>query len=116
MNKENTNAVSFGAPPARVTRARAKALGTSSAVPPPSKPLQDQKRVLRVKSKREALDENSRSTVVADSFQHKRRAVLKDVTNSACEDSNVNIISTTKVQVNPHIQFLVVANFAKFEL
>lgn len=116
MNKENTNVVSFGAPPARVTRARAKALGTSSAVPPSSKPLQDQKRVLRVKSKREALDEDSGSTVVTNSFQHKRRAVLKDVTNSSCEDSNVNIIGTTKVQVNPHIQFLVVANFAKFEL
>lgn len=114
MNKENTNAANFEAPLARVTRARAKALVTSGGMPPSSKPLQDQKRVLRVKSKRSALDENGVSAFATASFQHKRRVVLKDVTNISCENSKVNIIGATKVEVNVYAQCLVVAEFAKF--
>lgn len=114
MNKENTNAANFEAPLVRVTRARAKALVTSGGMPPSSKPLQDQKRVLRVKSKRSALDENGVSAFPTASFQHKRRVVLKDVTNISCENSKVNVIGATKVEVNVYAQCLVVAEFAKF--
>ncbi|XP_062098584.1 cyclin-A2-2-like [Humulus lupulus] len=98
MNDENTNVANFEESGVRVTRARARALGTSGGVLPPLKPSQDQKRALRAKSKRANLDENKASMVAPASFQHKRRAVLKDVTNISCENSNFNNISACKVQ------------------
>lgn len=102
MNDENTNAANFEEPAARVTRARAKALGTSGGMLPPLKPSQGQKRVLRAKSKRAALDENKASAVATGtaSFQHKRRAVLKEINNISCGSSNFNIINASKVQVH----------------
>ncbi|PON57964.1 Cyclin [Parasponia andersonii] len=96
MNDENTNAADFEEPLARLTRARAKALETSGGMLPPLRPSQGQKRVLRAKSKRAALDENKASAVATASFQHKRRAVLKDVTNVSCENSNFNIVNASK--------------------
>ncbi|CAL9231541.1 unnamed protein product [Arabidopsis halleri] len=60
----------------RVTRSRAKALGVSMS---PSKPAfkQEPKRVPRASNKRRASD--------VTAYKHKRRAVLKDVTNTLAE-------------------------------
>lgn len=100
MNDENTNVANFEESGVRVTRARARALGTSGGMQPPLKPSQDQKRALRAKSKRANLDDNKASMVGSASFQHKRRAVLKDVANISCENSSFNNISASKkVQV-----------------
>lgn len=100
MNKENIIAAKFEEPTVRITRARAKALSTSGGILPSSKGLikQDQKRVLRTNSKRPASDENKPNATTAG-LQHKRRAVLKDVTNVFCESSYMNCINATKVQV-----------------
>lgn len=102
MNKENTHVANNEEPSGRITRARAKALGASvgilPSVEPPFKP--DQKRGLRENSKRAASDESKGPAIATDGLQHKRRAVLKDVTNNFCENSNVEDIDTSKIQVN----------------
>ncbi|KAM6544027.1 hypothetical protein CsatB_008474 [Cannabis sativa] len=93
MSDENTNVANFEELGVRVTRARARALGTSGGVLSQLKPSQDQRRALRAKSKRENLDENKPSTVAPASFKHKRRAVLKDATNISCENPNFNNVN-----------------------
>lgn len=100
MNKENTIAAKVEEPTIRITRARAKALGTSGVILPSSKPTnkQDQKRVLRTNSKRAASDENKPTVTAIAGLQHKRRAVLKDVTNMFCENSYMDCIIATKCQ------------------
>ncbi|CAK7353480.1 unnamed protein product [Dovyalis caffra] len=98
MNKENATAAKLEEPATRITRARAKALGTSVGIFPASKPSfkQDQKHLLRSKTKRAASDENkSALTSIAD-FKHKRRAVLGDVSNIFCENPHLNYINATK--------------------
>ncbi|KAL5559235.1 hypothetical protein UlMin_035446 [Ulmus minor] len=102
MNTENTNAVNIKQPPVRVTRARAKALGASDGLPPCSKPSfgQEQKLVLRANSKRAASDENKASAIATASFQYKRRAVLKDVTNDSNKNTNLGILKASQVQTS----------------
>lgn len=116
MNEENTTAAKLEEPTARITRARAKALGTSGGVLPAPKPSfkQDQKYALRSKTKRAASDENKAVATAIAGLQHKRRAVLKDVTNISCENSCANCIDATKIQVRlccfvvcvPNVKFL----------
>ncbi|KAJ0090926.1 hypothetical protein Patl1_12827 [Pistacia atlantica] len=98
MNKENVTAAKVEEPTSRITRARAKALGISGGVFPSAKPTvkPDQKHAHKVNSKR-AADENKASTTATSGLQHKRRAVLKDVTNIS-ENSNVNCNNVAKVQ------------------
>ena len=100
MKKENKTAAKVEEPTARITRARAKALGSSGGIFPSSKPSfkQDQKHVLCSKFKRAASDENKASTGAPAGIQQKRRAVLEDVTNVLCENSHINI-HPTKIQV-----------------
>uniref|UniRef100_A0A5B7CC44 Putative cyclin-A2-2-like n=1 Tax=Davidia involucrata TaxID=16924 RepID=A0A5B7CC44_DAVIN len=97
MNKESRTAAKFEEPTVRITRAQAKALGSSGEFPP-SKPFikQDQKRVLRPNPKRAASDENKPGITVA-CLQHKKRAVLKDVTN-ICDNSYINSINAAKIE------------------
>ncbi|KAI9191844.1 hypothetical protein LWI28_014398 [Acer negundo] len=99
MNKENTAAAKAGEPTARITRARAKALGSSAGIFPSSKPAfkPDKKQALRSNSKRAASDENKAPTNAVSGLQHKRRAVLRDVTN-ICENSQINCIDVAKLQ------------------
>ncbi|KAH7574192.1 hypothetical protein JRO89_XS03G0263900 [Xanthoceras sorbifolium] len=99
MNKENTTAAKAEEPTARITRARAKAMGSSGGVFPSSKPTfkPEQKRALRGNSKRAASDESKAPVNVASGLQHKRRAVLKDVTN-ICENSQINCINVSNLQ------------------
>lgn len=101
MDKENTTAAKVEKPTVRITRARSKALGLSGGIFPSSKPSfkQDQKHVLRSKFKRAASDENKASMAAPAGTQHKRRAVLEDVTNILCENSLMNRIHSSKIQV-----------------
>ncbi|CAA3014264.1 cyclin-A2-1-like [Olea europaea var. sylvestris] len=100
MNKENRSSEVIG-PTVRVTRARAKAFGSSGGLPPsyPST-KQDGKRVLQTNSKRAASDENKPGASSSAFSQHKKRAVLKEVTNILCENSYRNCINATKVQLS----------------
>lgn len=101
MNKENKTAAKIEEPTSRITRAKAKVLGTSGGIFPSSKPTfkRGHKHVLRVNPKRAASDENKASVAATSGIQHKRRAVLKDVTN-ICENSQRNYSSFAKIQVS----------------
>lgn len=98
MNKENATAAKHEEPTTRITRARAKASGTSVGLFPASKPSfkQDQKHPLGAKTKRAASDENKSCSTSVAGLKHKRRAVLKDVTNVLCENSHLNCNIATK--------------------
>ena len=101
MNKENATATKLEDPATRITRARAKAFGTSVGIYPASKPSfkQEQRHPLRAKTKRAASDENKSASTSINDFKHKRRAVLKDVSNIFCENSHQNCINATKQHV-----------------
>ncbi|KAL6212168.1 hypothetical protein ACLB2K_017389 [Fragaria x ananassa] len=101
MNKENKNAARVEEPSVRITRARAKAFGLSGEVVGPSKPVvkQGQKRALRANSKTGVSDENKASLLSTIGLQHKRRAVLKDVSNS-----NVDWIDASQVQAAKQVR------------
>ncbi|KAA8521742.1 hypothetical protein F0562_012415 [Nyssa sinensis] len=104
MNKENRTAAKFEEPTLRITRARAKALGSSREFPP-SKPFikQDQKQALPPNSKRAASDENKPGITIA-CLQQKKRAVLKDVTNIFCDSSNINSVNATKIELSKQVK------------
>lgn len=99
INKENKTHAKIEGPTSRITRAKAQALGTSGGIFPSSKPTfkPDHKHVLRMNSKRGASDENKASVTATSGIQHKRRAVLKDVTN-ICENSHRNYSSFAIIQ------------------
>lgn len=96
MKKENSVLSGHGAATGRITRARAAASCISSGVLslnlPPTKP--EKKQVQRGKTKR---DENNYAAPTA-AFQHKKRAVLRDVTNVCCETSYKDCINAAKLQ------------------
>ncbi|THG22778.1 hypothetical protein TEA_024703 [Camellia sinensis var. sinensis] len=97
MKKENIVMANVGEPTTRITRARAAACRATGGIPQSEAPKQqDQKRVLRINSKRAALDEVKNSAPVPAGVQHKRRAVLKDVTNVCC-DSYKNCLIAAKI-------------------
>lgn len=93
MNDENR----ASAPTSRITRARAKSLGSSSGLPPlhPSA-KQDDKR--RAGLKRRA-PENELEGSSAASPQPKKRAVLTDVTNIKCDDLTTSCINAARCLV-----------------
>lgn len=88
----------------RITRARARVSGSSGRLPPlhPST-KQDKKQALGAeskRSKRSASDENRPGTSsIATGVQPKRRAVLKDMKNVLHENSHMNCINGSKIQV-----------------
>ncbi|KAH6760658.1 hypothetical protein C2S52_008694 [Perilla frutescens var. hirtella] len=98
MNDENWSS-NLGEPTARITRARAKSLGSSSGLPPlyPSA-KQDDKRVLRASLKRAAPENNKPAGSSAACHPHKKRAVLKDVTNINCDNLYIKCINAAKGQ------------------
>lgn len=102
MNKENKQTANFEEPCVRITRARAKAFGASGGILPSVKPSfkPDRKRLLQENSKRAASDESKASAIATGGLQHKRRAVLKDVSNIFGENSNAKDIDASKIQVN----------------
>ncbi|XP_031407630.1 cyclin-A2-1-like [Punica granatum] len=90
----------------RITRARAKTLGSSTGILQSSRPSfkQEQKRGILANAKRAALDENKTSAAGAAGFEHKRRAVLKEVTNILCDNVHVNHVRAAKSQNAKHIK------------
>ncbi|XP_057959362.1 cyclin-A2-1-like [Malania oleifera] len=99
MNKENIAAAKFEGSTARITRARAKELGSSRGLRPPKPSIkQDQKRVLRSNSKRAAMEENKSTDTATSHLQHKKRAVFKDVTNILRENS-YNCMNAARSQI-----------------
>lgn len=101
MNKENKVSAKDEERPLRITRARAKALGSlGGGIPPYSRPSfkTEHKNKPRANSKRAASDDNKNSVVAPAGLQHKRRAVLTDVTN-ICGKSYDKCIDTSKFQV-----------------
>lgn len=97
MKNGNLLAAVVRDPTTRVTRARAAASQSSEGLHILDASKQQlQRRELRKNSKRVALDEKSSC---APTNQHKRRAVLKDVTNICCDDSYRNCLNATKPTV-----------------
>ncbi|KAK1376032.1 Cyclin N-terminal domain-containing protein [Heracleum sosnowskyi] len=95
MKKENLVAATVREPTTRVTRARAAASQSSEGLLIlGSSKQQGQKRDLRKNSKRVAVDENNSC---APTNQHKRRAVLKDVSNVCLDNSNTNCANASKI-------------------
>ncbi|KAF8407004.1 hypothetical protein HHK36_006126 [Tetracentron sinense] len=101
MKKENKTVANFEEPTARITRSRtvaSRAFG--GMLPPKPSAKQDHKCLLRANSKRAALDENIPTALVTSSLKHKKRAVLKDVSNIYSENTYRNCISAAKIQNN----------------
>ncbi|KAK1436080.1 hypothetical protein QVD17_01855 [Tagetes erecta] len=98
MNQENVPSANTQKPTARITRARAKALSVSGGLLPLHHcDKHESSQVLRRNSKRGPPDD------VDSSFQSKRRAVLKDVTNMPLNDLNIKITKEIKVQTSKQI-------------
>lgn len=101
MVKENMLSSILEEPTIRMTRSRAAASRASGVMLPPKVPTkQETKKITRGNSKRAAPDENNQNAPVNSSFQNKRRAVLKDVTNVLCDTSYRNCINASKIQVS----------------
>lgn len=107
MRKENLVPAKVSELTAPLTRARAAALRASGQVPPLKAPIQqNQKRTFQGNQKTPDLDENNNNAPNDACLQHKRRAVLKDVTNICCKSSYRNCFNATTIQVN--IQLLLI--------
>lgn len=98
MKNENLVTAAVREPTARITRAAARQSSGEMLILDGSK-QQDHKRVLRKNSKRAALDDRNSGAPVTACFQHKRRAVLKDVTNVCCDNSYRNCLNAAKIPV-----------------
>ncbi|KAL8143895.1 hypothetical protein V2J09_016927 [Rumex salicifolius] len=87
----------------RITRARAKQIGTSGRMmqKPPRPEL---KRTLRASSKRPYSDENMPMCSATACSQNKKRAVLSDVSNIFRERSQVACHSVAKVQTKRQVK------------
>lgn len=97
MNKENIMAAESEQSNVRVTRARAKGLGTSGDLPQKTFAMQDKKKVVQPNLKRVVPDEKKTTARATACPQRKKRAVLEDVTN-ICHNSDVKCINGRKVQ------------------
>ncbi|KAK9079810.1 hypothetical protein SSX86_001483 [Deinandra increscens subsp. villosa] len=108
-NTENVSATNIQKPTARITRARAKASGLSGGLLPlhPSA-KHESNQVLQPRSKRGSSD--NKLTDVTSSFQSKRRAVLKDVTNMPLNDLNMKVINEIKIQTSKQTRIVVEKN------
>ncbi|XP_073133940.1 cyclin-A2-1-like [Henckelia pumila] len=100
MDDENTSSNITGSN-LRITRARAKALGSLGGLPPlhPSA-KQGGKRVLPTNSKRSASYDKQNASSSAACPQQKKRAILKDITNITCNNLYTNCISATAGQTS----------------
>ncbi|KAK8664218.1 hypothetical protein V6N13_084016 [Hibiscus sabdariffa] len=101
MRKENVASANVGEFSGRFTRARAAALRSSREFPSLKPPTQlDQKRVLRANPKRTALDEDNTNAAENAGHHSKKRAVLQDITNVCCNNSDRNrkCFNATEIQ------------------
>ncbi|KAH7657280.1 G2/Mitotic-specific cyclin A domain-containing protein [Dioscorea alata] len=99
MKKENMVS-GCGLPTGRITRSRAAALCRRAEVLPleqlTAKP--DVTQVQGGNSKRAVLDDSTCAASHTAVLKHKKRAVLKDVSNAGCESSCENLISAAGIQ------------------
>ncbi|KAK9923270.1 hypothetical protein M0R45_031699 [Rubus argutus] len=99
QNLETANVIEF---PGRITRARAASLHTSRQFPPlkacTQPTQQSQMPALLANPKRAAVDENNENAAGNACIQHKRRAVLQDVTNVFCKPSSRDCFNANKAQ------------------
>ncbi|XLU68833.1 hypothetical protein S245_027886 [Arachis hypogaea] len=103
MNKANKAASAKDEErPHRITRARAKVLGSVGGIPPYSRPSfkNEQKHVLRGSFTRTGSDEN-KTSVVVDPLD-KRKQVLNDVTNICSNASTFQIDSNNSISSSWH--------------
>ena len=115
MNKENLPAANMLQPTARITRARAKALGISGGLPPPHPPVKKvSNQVLQPNTKRGSSDDKSAD--VGSGFQSKRRAVLKEVTNMPFNDLNIKVINEVKILVQTCLSYLLLLQYIAFRI
>ncbi|XP_044485485.1 cyclin-A2-4-like isoform X3 [Mangifera indica] len=101
MKKQNSMTSNIGDFAGRITRARAAALSSAGQMPPLKDHVEENKRMARRgNTKRAALDENNTDAPDNPHHQHKRRAVLRDVTNVCCKSSCKSCFNDTKIQDN----------------
>lgn len=103
MRKENLVKSYSGEPSARITRARAALCQQNGAITSgePSKEYVH-KVALRINSKRPALDEKNDKASLIPCTRHKKRAILKDVTNISCESPHKKCLNATKLPNQKH--------------
>ncbi|KAL0447484.1 UNVERIFIED_CONTAM: Cyclin-A2-2 [Sesamum latifolium] len=89
MNDENRSSYSREAT-VRITRARAKALGSSGGLPPLYPSAKQDGKVLQTNSKRAASDVKKPAVGSAACPQRKKRATLKDITNITSQNVCTN--------------------------
>lgn len=101
MTSEDGAETRTDVPAVRITRARAKMLDASSRILQTSRPSfkQEQKSGILAHAKRVALNENKAFGDGVTGLQHKKRAVLKDVTNILCDNVHVNHVRALKNKV-----------------
>ncbi|KAG1358635.1 cyclin-A2-1 [Cocos nucifera] len=102
MMKENSITAGYGVPNVRITRAQAAAIHENGGVLPliPSLMKREKMQTQQAKYKRAATDENSQTASLTAGFQHKKRAVLKDVSNICADNSYRHCIPVANVQCN----------------
>ncbi|KAH9714707.1 cyclin-A2-4 [Citrus sinensis] len=101
MKKQSSIAANVGDSTGIMTRSRAATLASQSSgfVASSRAPsVQTRKRVLRENPKKAASDENNIIVTENPCRQHKRRAVLQDVTNVCCENSYRSFFHAAKIQ------------------
>uniref|UniRef100_A0ACD5YLC9 Uncharacterized protein n=1 Tax=Avena sativa TaxID=4498 RepID=A0ACD5YLC9_AVESA len=98
--KDNPVLIACQAPSGRITRAQAANNRGRFGVAHPA-PVPVRKPPAKATAKRGALDENACASAVTSAPQHKRRAVLRDVTNISCANSYKNCTAVTKLQSKP---------------
>ncbi|KAH9714701.1 cyclin-A2-4 [Citrus sinensis] len=102
MKKQSSIAANVGDSTGIMTRSRAATLASQSSgfVASSRAPsVQTRKRVLRENPKKAASDENNIIVTENPCRQHKRRAVLQDVTNVCCENSYRSFFHAAKIQL-----------------
>ncbi|KAI3454048.1 hypothetical protein Pfo_010711 [Paulownia fortunei] len=97
MNDENISSY-LREPTVRVTRARAKALGSSGGLPPLYPSAKQDDKVLQTNSKRAASGDKKPAVGSAACPQRKKRAVLKDVTNITSHNADTNCFNASRGQ------------------
>lgn len=107
MNKENINIAKVEEPSTCMTRVWSKALGVvgRNGICSLSKLSfkQDPKHVVRVKSKRVALDERKSFATATLGLLHKTRAVLKDIANISTQSLSIDYINSTRSTIQVSI-------------
>ncbi|KAM7513212.1 hypothetical protein LguiB_012087 [Lonicera macranthoides] len=110
MDKENRTAAKFEEPTVRITRARAKALGSSGGLPPQKPYLKRDRKKVPTNAKRAVSDENQSAVGF---LQSKKRAVLKEPSKQAKRIPGKKAKVAPAVLVDPRVQEDAQANISE---